>query len=235
MTLEIDKNRSVTFCPNTQDKTVSDATQALAASKESSQVVVFDFGGVVGATRKKFIVQFFEKELNLSKKEAKSLVHDIKKWERPIQEFWVDYAKKAPAPLPQNWVERYKQAGIHTTVTNPEVVKIVQEVHAQGHKTAILSNVTHSRAARFRRLGVYRDYDYVVLSCEIGVKKPDARAYEIFLKQANVLARQCLLIDDKEKNVAAGKRAGLDGIIFTSAQDLRAELIKRHILKLCTG
>jgi putative hydrolase of the HAD superfamily len=81
-----------------------------------------------------------------------------------------------------------------------------------------------------RKLGLLSYFDPVVLSCDIGVKKPQTQAFEIFLKQAQVPASKCLFIDDKQENIDMASSLGFDVILFTSAQDLRRELEKRSIL-----
>jgi 2-haloacid dehalogenase len=47
--------------------------------------------------------------------------------------------------------------------------------------------------------------------------------------RAGLPAADLVLVDDKEINVAAAIEFGLDGIVFTSADDLRAALRERGL------
>jgi epoxide hydrolase-like predicted phosphatase len=203
--------------------------------KEPPQVIVFDFGRVVGGSNQKKLAQSLEKELELSQDEANNLVNELKKWKGTDQEFWDAYAKSQGKTLPQNWLEWFEELKRNVIEVNPCVLKIVQELRAAGYRTALLANTTQKRALHMRKLGVFAYFDPVVLSCDIGVNKPAKQAYEIFLKEAQVSASQCLFIDDKQENIDAATNLGFDGILFTSPEDLRRELEKRFLTPSTRG
>jgi putative hydrolase of the HAD superfamily len=54
-----------------------------------------------------------------------------------------------------------------------------------------------------------RGLDAVVLSCEVGVAKPDEKIYAIALERAGVGGDEAIFVDDVEVNVAAARRLGL--------------------------
>lgn len=68
-----------------------------------------------------------------------------------------------------------------------------------------------------------------LLSCEIGVEKPDPMAFELLLKELNLAASQIVFIDDKCENVEAAKMLGLDAILFESEEQLRKDLASRKL------
>lgn len=72
------------------------------------------------------------------------------------------------------------------------------------------------------RLSRFLSWDFV--SCETGVRKPDAQAY---LGPARKLRREpdhCLFVDDREVNCSAARIAGLRAIRFGGADALRRDL-----------
>jgi FMN phosphatase YigB (HAD superfamily) len=68
------------------------------------------------------------------------------------------------------------------------------------------------------------------LSCEIGACKPSDAAFAAVEAALGLAARQILLIDDTDANVAAAARRGWDAIHFTGNTALMAELARRGLL-----
>ena len=59
--------------------------------------------------------------------------------------------------------------------------------------------------------------------------KPDPAIFDIAVARAGVAAPDLVFVDDKEANVAAAIQSGLDGIVFTGAEELRAQLRERGL------
>jgi putative hydrolase of the HAD superfamily len=49
-------------------------------------------------------------------------------------------------------------------------------------------------------------FERFVLSCEMGMAKPDVRVFEYVLELADVKPDQCFFIDDKAENIDAHRR-----------------------------
>jgi 2-haloacid dehalogenase len=79
---------------------------------------------------------------------------------------------------------------------------------------------------KFDFLGLLDD---VVVSGTEKVAKPDPAIFEIAVARAGVPASDLVFVDDKEANVAAAIEFGLDGVLFTGADDLRAALRERGL------
>ena len=69
----------------------------------------------------------------------------------------------------------------------------------------------------------------VVVSGSEGVAKPDAAIFEIVVARAGRPASRLVFVDDREDNVAAANACGLDGVVFTGADDLRTALRERGL------
>ena len=61
-------------------------------------------------------------------------------------------------------------------------------------------------------------------SCYLGLSKPGPAIYRLALDLAGVQPGQALMIDDRLQNVEAAKGVGMQGLQFTDAGQLRAEL-----------
>ncbi len=80
---------------------------------------------------------------------------------------------------------------------------------AGGH-TGFLSNSGPEMMARVRADRALDSwFDVVIVSCEVGLAKPDPRIYELCLARLGVSAVQALFVDDREDNVEAAARLGL--------------------------
>ena len=64
----------------------------------------------------------------------------------------------------------------------------------------------------------------VVLSFEVGARKPRAKFFERCRHLAQCAAGECVFIDDLEVNVAGAKACGLQGIVYRSVAELKVEL-----------
>jgi HAD superfamily hydrolase (TIGR01509 family) len=81
------------------------------------------------------------------------------------------------------------------------------------YKVGLLSNDVAAWAARIRdQLGMREAFDAVVISSDVGARKPDERIYRAFLERANVRAEQCIFVDDRAENLAAAAEIGFHTI-----------------------
>jgi putative hydrolase of the HAD superfamily len=87
----------------------------------------------------------------------------------------------------------------------------------RGHAlTAVVSNTWPGMRARMAAAGLLDMVDEIVLSCETGYAKPDARIYATALQRLGADPRDALFIDDTEIHVAAAGKLGMTGHRHTS-------------------
>jgi 2-haloacid dehalogenase len=133
-----------------------------------------------------------------------------------------------------HWVEHataYRANFEHALVGEvPGTVGIVRELSAAGVPMFGLTNWPDEfwphAPRKFEFLGLLDD---IVVSGTEGVAKPDPAIFELAVARTGLRAEDLVFVDDKEKNVAAAIEAGLDGILFTGADDLRAQLRDRGL------
>jgi putative hydrolase of the HAD superfamily len=83
-------------------------------------------------------------------------------------------------------------------------------------KTAIVSNAWPAMRTAMARAGVLDVADEIVLSCEIGYAKPDARIYAAALDRIAAEPGSALFIDDTPGHVAAAEALGMTGYLHAS-------------------
>jgi putative hydrolase of the HAD superfamily len=108
---------------------------------------------------------------------------------------------------------------------NPAVCALVPLLKPR-HKLLLLSNTNDLHARRF--LAQFHDvlapFDHLVLSHELGVRKPDPRVYAHCQRLAGRPAAECVFIDDLPSNVQAARACGWQGIVYERGLDLRRAL-----------
>jgi 2-haloacid dehalogenase len=113
----------------------------------------------------------------------------------------------------------------------PGSLEVVRELREAGVRLVGLTNwsdeLYYPHAAEHYE--VLRLLDDVVVSGEVGVAKPDPRAYEIAAERAGLPLDRLAFVDDKQLNVDAAAALGMDGILFTDAAGLRTELRSRGL------
>lgn len=109
------------------------------------------------------------------------------------------------------------------TDVDDDMVALVGELADEGRTLGLLSNIIGDLVPRFEaRHGAWlARFDALVYSCDIGVAKPDPRAYAICAERLGVKPADVLFFDDAERNVHAARAAGMRAELFTSRTQVR--------------
>jgi putative hydrolase of the HAD superfamily len=89
----------------------------------------------------------------------------------------------------------------------------LRAVRAAGTRTALLSNSWGNDYPRDLFAGLF---DAVVISCEVGMRKPDERIFRHAVDLLGLAPGECAFIDDIEHNISAAEAIGIRGIHHTS-------------------
>lgn len=109
--------------------------------------------------------------------------------------------------------------------TNEDVCALLPRLKPR-YRLLMGSNTSdlHTRQFKQQFAEPLRHLDGLVLSHEIGVRKPKAAFFEHCLGLAGCAASECLFIDDLPDNVAAAVAQGMNGIVYRNFADLRERL-----------
>ena len=84
-----------------------------------------------------------------------------------------------------------------------------------GGRTGVLSNSGPEMMARVRaRRPLEALFDAVIISCEVGLSKPDPRIYQLSLDRLGLPAPEALFVDDRADNIEGAARVGLRTLRF---------------------
>jgi len=93
---------------------------------------------------------------------------------------------------------------------------LLRGLRADGLRTALLSNSWGD--AGYPRADFPSLFDTVVISHEVGMRKPEARIFAHTAQLLGVAPADCVFIDDIAANVAAAEAAGMTGILHSDPE-----------------
>lgn len=96
---------------------------------------------------------------------------------------------------------------------DPDVYELLRELKAKDLKLAIVSNCSSEEVQVIRESSIYQYFDGVILSYEVGMRKPERGIYEEAMKRLEVRAEECIFVGDGGSNELEGaKGAGMKAI-----------------------
>ena len=130
---------------------------------------------------------------------------------------------KVKLKLPWTY-EQFVRAWNDIFTENRDVTQIMERVHKR-HKLIALSNtnalhITHIKTT-MPALSFFDDW---IVSCDVGLRKPDPQIYFLALERAGVRPTAAVYIDDRPELVEAGRSIGLIGIRFENSRQLEQDL-----------
>jgi len=115
---------------------------------------------------------------------------------------------------------------------NPDVCALLPAL-AGRQRLLLLSNTNDLHSRRF--LGQFepllRPFDHLVLSHEVGVRKPRPDIFAHAQRLADCDPKEIVFIDDLPANVAGAVACGWHGIVYTDIDALRRDLAALDILQ----
>ncbi len=140
--------------------------------------------------------------------------------------YWSNFADDAHVRLGSAQIAELRRLDVEMWSTvNPQMIRWLESLSGAGLKTALLSNMISDMAVHARETFRWLNkLTFHVLSCEVGLIKPDSAIYERCLEGLQVTPSEALFVDDKQINVQAARALGITSIHFHSVGQLRNEL-----------
>lgn len=149
-------------------------------------------------------------------------IHALEKGELQVPEFERHLAEsltgRTGQPIaPDGLLDRMFRFFRHS----PDMIALVRRAKEQGIRTALLSNSWGNNYPQHLFDGMF---DVVVISGEVGMRKPDAEIFHHTLEAVGLPAEQCVFVDDLLPNVQAAREVGLVAVHHTDYATTAAEL-----------
>jgi 2-haloacid dehalogenase len=202
--------------------------------RDGPRVVVFDLGNVLITWDRRLLYRkLFADDADLEYFLAS--VYSLEANERfdrgqSLDEFTASLAAAHPAyarevlALRSRWIETIGPA-IEGTVG------VLAELRSRDVPLYALSNWNAETFALVEpRYEFLRWFRGVVISGREGLVKPEPAIYHVLCDRYGFAPELAVFVDDSPANVSAACAIGMDAVLFTDAEALRAELVARDVL-----
>lgn len=107
----------------------------------------------------------------------------------------------------------------------PDTVDLMQRLHEAGHRLFCLSNMPHHSLAYLEQTYTFWEmFSERVISCQVGMCKPEPGIYAHLLRHCAIDATQSVFIDDVQANVDAAAAFGIHPLRFENAAQCESAL-----------
>lgn len=138
-------------------------------------------------------------------------VHAYERGEVTDEEFgpWLCDLLDVPADRVPGFLERLTA----TLLPDDAMIAAVRAARVAGIHTSLVSNSW--TMSTYPRDLLAELFDEVLISGELGIRKPDPAMFQLALDRASLPAAACVFVDDFTENVAAARAFGMTGIQHT--------------------
>ena len=185
--------------------------------------LLFDFGGVLVDLDKQRCINAF-KELGfdilpyLGTYQQGGFFSDMERGKITVDEFCdIIREKSGNANLTnEQIVEAWKRYLLDVPAERLEMLLRLKEkytLHVLSNTNPVHWNMAVEGYFRYKGLKVEDFFDKIVLSCELGVEKPEPEIFEKVVKGIGCSAEDILFFDDSEVNCEAARQCGLQAVL----------------------
>ena len=186
---------------------------------------IFDLGKVIV----KFKVENLFKKFFKTDREIKYFLNNICTWDWHIQQDTKYDTSKAADSL----IKKYPNYKIPIEAfygrflemidgIYEENLKIALNLKKKGKKIYILSNFPGDQFDNFMKENKFlNEFDDMIISGKVGLKKPDKRIYELAIKKFDCNPSRTLFIDDRPENTEAAQNLGINIITLDDPGKLK--------------
>ena len=111
------------------------------------------------------------------------------------------------------------------TKPNRELLQVVAQLRSKC-PVALISNTIPEHTDVNRSRGLFKHFDSVILSHEVGARKPQRRIFEVASAALETPRQKMAFVDDEPEFIAAAARLGMHAIRFESNAQVCSELHK---------
>ncbi|KPL00227.1 MAG: hypothetical protein AMJ91_05035 [candidate division Zixibacteria bacterium SM23_73_3] len=180
--------------------------------------IIFDLGGVL-MTDVPLVKIARDLSVRFSRSEDKihSYLYPNEHWTRLTlgkiseNEYWDHFLKASKVKVDREELKDRVRSELRPIEKNVEILPLLKSQY----KLTVLSN--HSREwSEFMReeFDFFNYFDQIIISCDVGLRKPDPRIYQLTVKRLESKPEECLFIDDKKRNTEGAESCGINSIVF---------------------
>lgn len=191
--------------------------------------IIFDVGNVIWKGNSKSIINYIKID-NLEDKEKISTFFEgfrlMDLAEETVEEHYEKWKEKNN--FNNDYDDKYKNQLINyykNREFNVEIINLINKLKENNYNIYVLSNNNEAAINYLKSCDEVKNIDGWVVSYEYKLVKPDEEFFKVLFNKYNLNPEECFFIDDKEKNINAGKRLGMNGHVLDYENNKVDELI----------
>ena len=200
------------------------------------RAIILDYGGVISQPQNSEnvnnILQSLGQEYVDFEKIYRSQRAQYDSGQISGEEYWTNVLRYYDLEPSNFEIARLIQEDVRSwTQINESMIQFITECRNNIHKLAMISNMTTDSLAFIREHFQWLElFDELILSCEIGINKPDRQIYEACLRKLNMCPNECLFVDDSIENAKGAMELGMYAIQFKTFSEFRLELSGKYCI-----
>jgi putative hydrolase of the HAD superfamily len=210
-------------------------------NRSQIKAVIFDVGGVLALGkdlgqingRTKGVHEAITKQLGISLDQwfdTIGLLYDSTITGKVSENEFLSYLEKTfqqPKAYFRNlFLESYKS----NFKINKELYSFAFKLKKKGYRIAILSDQHQISKEVVMPKSKIKHFNPVIVSCDVGVRKPNPKIYILILKQLKLKPQQTVFIDNQSWNLVPAKKLGMHTILFKTNKQLFKQLEKIGVI-----
>ena len=153
-----------------------------------------------------------ERVLNISRKTINCIYLSASLGNLTSQELWTEVG------LADRYPEIEAEYLDSQLTIDPHFGRVVKEL-AKQYRVGLISNDLSEWSIYLRAKFALNFFEVVIISADVGIRKPDPKIYKHFLSEANVVPEYCVFVDDRSKNLKPASDLGMKTVRFARNPD----------------
>ncbi|OBC08038.1 HAD family hydrolase [Gordonia sp. 852002-50816_SCH5313054-c] len=206
------------------------SSSTVRSSSTTRSAVLVDFGGVVTTSVldafRGFGTEIGDRDLPLHllghDEQSRTLLADHEAGRIDAETFDVGFAARLGAHGVTVSSEGLSARMQHRLERDDETVAMLSRLRAASVPVALVSNAFGRDTYAGFELSELADV--VVISSEVGIRKPSRRIFEIACERLGVAPHESVMIDDLQQNLDGAAKLGIAGVLHTDGADTARQL-----------
>ncbi len=193
----------------------------------SIKALYFDMGGVIVRTGDKTSRTQLAAEFGMTYAEMDKFVFECETaalasvGKITEVEHWLEVTRRLKRPASE--MPRLRETFFGGDAVDWEIVNFLRALR-KTHRTGLISNAWDGLRPWIVSQKFEDAFDYLTISADLGIVKPEARIYQHALEKLSVKADEAVFVDDVEKNIAACEALGMHGVLFRTSEQALADV-----------
>ncbi len=178
--------------------------------------IILDAMGVVfivGDDTNDLLVPFVQERVsNISRDTINRIYLSASLGKLTSQEFWTEVG------LANRYPEIETEYLDSQLTIDPHFGRVVKEL-AKQYRVGLISNDLSEWSKYLRAKFALDIFEVVIISADVGIRKPNLKIFERFLSETNAIPEYCVFVDDRAKNLKPANSLGMKTVWFARKPD----------------